>query len=46
MKKYVNGEYIDISDDELDKIVNNDDIQEPTIEERLLSVEEVILNLL
>ncbi|MDY5098693.1 MULTISPECIES: hypothetical protein [Clostridia] len=49
MKKYVNNKLVDMTQEEIDEYNKNNQEQhpqEPTLEERIASVEEVILNLL
>lgn len=49
MKKYVNNKLVDMTQEEIEEYNKNNQEQhpqEPTLEERIASVEEVILNLL
>ena len=44
MKKYVNGEYIEMTQEEIDELMENEQqstIQQPTIEERLEVIEKI-----
>lgn len=49
MKKCVNGEYIDLTAEEIDElqaVANNQPIPEPTMEERLEALESAMLELM
>ena len=44
MKKYVNGEYIEMTEEELAELMSSEDVeQEPTMLERIEAIESAIL---
>lgn len=45
MKKYVNGKYVDLTKEEINTIINieeDDIIQIPTLEERVIELEQMV----